>query len=228
MIPSSVLQRFLAPLVCLLFAVAIASCTGGPEISRHPAPIDDSSSIKSTIYVTSNGWHSGIVIKKDNLPPETIPEARDFPEALFLEFGWGDAEFYPAKEATIGMTLSAALVPTDAVLHVAGLNVSPDIRYPDDEVIPLSINVEGLYRLINFIDASFDRGEEERAASTGQGLHANSFFYPARGRFHMFNTCNTWSARALASAGFSIREKGTHSAEALMSQVRLLGRSSTE
>lgn len=219
-----VLRQYLAPLAWMSVALTLLSCKDDPEIPVLYDPIETSSSETSAIYVTSNGWHSGIVINKDDLIPPKIPEADDFPDAQFLEFGWGDAEFYPAEESTIGMTLSAALIPTEAVLHVSELKVSPVIRYPNDEVIPLLISTTRLQRLVEFIDFSFNRGDEERAKPTGPGLHAGSFFYPAKGRFHLFNTCNTWSARALVSAGFSIREKDTKSAEDLMRQVRLLGR----
>jgi hypothetical protein len=36
------------------------------------------------------------------------------------------------------------------------------------------------------------------------GLERYSFFYPARGNFHILNNCNSWIARALKTAGFSV------------------------
>lgn len=177
-----------------------------------------------TIFVTSNGWHSSIVFARTDMPPGRVPEAADFPDARFLEFGWGDAEYYPAQDATVGMALSAALVPTPAVVHVAGLSVEPARRYPKAEVVPLSVDAQGLGRLVDFIDATFARGGGPRAKATGPGLYAASLFYPAVGRFHLFNTCNTWTARALAAAGFDVVDANTTRAEELMRQVRLLGK----
>ncbi len=63
-----------------------------------------------------------------------------------------------------------------------------------------------------------------RAKATGPGLYAASLFYPAVGRFHLFNTCNTWTARALAAAGFDVVDANSTKAEELMRQVRLLGK----
>ncbi len=77
---------------------------------------------------------------------------------------------------------------------------------------------------VDFIDASFERAGAARAAATGPGLYATSRFYPAKGRFHLFNTCNTWTARALAAAGFDVSASGTSRAETLMQQVRALVR----
>ncbi len=71
---------------------------------------------------------------------------------------------------------------------------------------------------------SFERSGEARAATSGPGLYASSRFYPARGSFHLFNTCNTWTARALAAAGFAVEASGTTRAEGVMSQIRPLAR----
>ena len=83
------------------------------------------------------------------------------------------------------MVLSAALVPTPAVVHVAGLLVEPARRYPKAEVVPISIDAQGLGRLVDFIDATFARSGGPRATATGPGLYAASLFYPAVGRFHL-------------------------------------------
>ena len=157
-------------------------------------------------------------------PPDRLPETADFPEARFIESGWGDAVFFPAKQVTLGMTLRAALVPTPAVVHVVGLRVEPARFFPEAEVVSLPIDDENFGRPVDFIDASFERSGAARAAATGPGLYATSLFYPAKGRFHLFNTCNTWTARALAAAGFDVSAWGTLRAEALMRQVRALVR----
>ena len=117
------------------------------------------------------------------------------------------------------MTLSAALVPTPSVLHVAGLAADPVRHYPGAEVISLPLDDAGMQRLVDFIDASFKRDGKDRAAATGPGLYPSSRFYPAVGRFHILNTCNTWTARALKAAGFDVGPDTTR-AEGLMRQVR--------
>ncbi len=209
----------------LLLALALVACSAERAGPLRPEPGRPPSTAASrTIFVTSNGWHSSIVLARADLPPGRIPEAADFPQARFLEFGWGDAEYYPAKRVTLGMTLRAALTPTPSVVHVAGLAVAPARRYPNAEVVPLALDAKRLGRLVDFIDATFDRGGRTRAAATGPGLYPDSRFYPALGRFHLFNTCNTWTARALAAAGFDVADPGMARAEALMRQVRRLGK----
>ncbi len=207
----------------LLVALALLLTACAPS-AHAPPPSQIYLDAKNVIFVTSNGWHSSIVVAKVDLPPDRLPETADFPEARFLEFGWGDAEYYPAKDATVGMALRAALVPTPAVVHMAGLPVEPARRYPRAEVVSLPIDDENFGRLVDFVATSFERSGAARVVATGPGLYATSRFYPAKGSFHLFNTCNTWTARALAAAGFEVSASGTSRAEALMQQVRALVR----
>ncbi len=209
------------PWIMLVLAVLLTACAAAPPA---PPPSQPDLGPKTMIFFSSNGWHSSIIVAKAHLPPDRLPETADFPSARFLEFGWGDAVYYPAKKVTLGMTLRAALVPTPAVVHVVGLRAEPARSSPEAEVVSLALDDKNFGRLVDFIDASFERSGAPRAAATGPGLTTTSRFYPAKGRFHLFNTCNTWTARALAAAGFDVSPSGTSRAEALMRQVRALVR----
>ncbi len=179
---------------------------------------------KQQIFITSNGWHTGIVLKRNHLSHENLPEIADVPQAEFVEFGWGDAKFYPAKEATVGITLAAALMPTVAVMHVVGLPAEPSQYFTRAEVVPVSLGKQDLDRLIAFIADSFDRKSKPRADPIASGLYKSSYFYPANGKFHLLNTCNSWTARALRAGGFNIKLFENIRAESLMQQVRTLNR----
>ena len=175
-----------------------------------------------TIYVVSNGWHSNVVFERRHVPAGLIPETADFPDAEYLEFGWGDAEYYPAKKTTLGMTLRAAFKPTPAVVHMAGSFSEPARRHPTAEVVALRVSETGLAQLIEYIHASFERAGRRKAEIKADGLSANSLFYPAVGRFHLGNTCNMWTARALSAAGLEVDSTAATRAEELMRQLRPL------
>ena len=93
------------PWLLVTLTVLLMACAVRPSAS---SPAHPTLGAKNTIFVTSNGWHSSIVIARADLPYGRIPEVEDFPHARFLEFGWGDGEYYPAKDPTIAMTLRAA------------------------------------------------------------------------------------------------------------------------
>ena len=80
----------------------------------------------------------------------------------------------------------------------------------------------GFRRVAAYLHAAFDRGGATRVRPMAPGLVPSSAFYPGSGTFHLFNTCNTWTASGLASAGFAIRAGGVQMAEELMSQVLAL------
>jgi uncharacterized protein (TIGR02117 family) len=202
------LHRFLVVLL-LLLAPSAARAESGTK----------------TIFVTSNGWHSGIVVARADLPPGAIPERADFPNAVYLEFGWGDMEYYPAPKKTLGMTLGAAF-PGPAVVHVVGLHGHPREMFPASEVVAVRLSSDAFRRLVHYLDGTFLRRGAARAAPSAKGLYPSSLFYPATGRFHLFNTCNTWTARGLAAAGLPVQPSGVQRAEELMVQVRALARAS--
>lgn len=185
-----------------------------------PAGDAESGEKSETIYVMSNGWHSAIVVSRASLPPGAIPESADFPSALYLSLSWGDAEYFPERQPTFAMGLRAALGPTPAVVHLAGLRSHPQDIFSSDEVVQLRIPADGFGDLVAFLDGTFARDGAERAQSVAPGLYSFSLFYPAEGEFHLFNTCNTWTARGLEAGGWPIRVSGTVSAEDLMTQVR--------
>ena len=171
------------------------------------------------IWVASNGWHSGIVLARADVPESVIPEIADFPHARFFEFGWGDAEFYPAREAGAWLALRAAF-PGPAVMHVAGLPDHPARLWPQVTILPFAVDTQGLRRLLVFLRHSFDRAGAGRAEVTARGIYPFSLFYTATGRFHLFNNCNTWTAQALTAMGLGTSLGGVNTAEDLISRIR--------
>jgi len=209
-----------ARLLVVCVSLLAAACRSEPVVSTPSAAAPGEARV--TIYVVSNGWHSAIVVPRAALPPGAIPEAADFPAAAYLSLGWGDAEYFPERDPTTEMALRAALRPTPAVLHLAGLSSHPGRVFPADEVVELEATGQGFEALIAYLDAVFDRDGAERVEASEPGLTRFSLFYPAKGEFHLFNTCNTWTARGLQAGGWPIRVSGTVTAEELMVQVRPL------
>lgn len=173
------------------------------------------------IYLVSHGWHTGLVIRYTDLPEGLWPEAGDFPKAEYLEIGWGDHDYYRTHDPGLWTTLKAALVPTQSVLHLVGFRSPPTLRFAASEVIEIRLSYTDLERLAKYIDDAFARDNTRAVAPLGTGLYGDSRFYPARETFHLFNTCNVWTARALRSAGLAVRDSIT--TEGLMVQARRLG-----
>jgi uncharacterized protein (TIGR02117 family) len=170
------------------------------------------------VVVTSTGWHTGIAIARADVPLSTIPEIIDFPDAAWIEFGWGSAEFYTTPDAGFLLALKST-APGPAVMHIAGLWGHPSLVFPDADWAPVAIPAKGMTNLIAYLAASFDRNGSDRARQTAKGLYSFSRFYPATGSFHLFSTCNTWTARALMAAGLPINADGIQRASQVMDQI---------
>lgn len=171
--------------------------------------------------IVSNGWHTAIVVERAHLAATgLLPEADDFPDAAFLEFGWGDHVYYQAKNKTLGMTLDAALTATPAVMHMAGLVRPPELTYANVEVVHIVLSQNGFLGLARAIADDFDRPEGGRAERVSRGLYLDSNFYNARGAFHLFNTCNTWTARMLRASGVNLSPSGVITADELVARLR--------
>ncbi|OAN49214.1 hypothetical protein A6A04_03625 [Paramagnetospirillum marisnigri] len=191
------MRRWLVPLLALLWSPALA--------------VD--------LQVSSNGWHTGLVIARADIPSGMLPELEAFgPEVKWFEIGWGSAEYYPVRDPGVLDTLRA-ISGSAAVLHVAGLDIPAADRFPSMELAPLSLTATQFVRLISRLDATMDRKGGGLAVSRA-GLYDFSLFFPAKGRFTLGHTCNAWTAEVLAEAGAPVSADGVQRAEELMRQIR--------
>lgn len=205
---------FVSMLLLVLFA-----CSSPPKGLFPPGPNEPFKSI----YLASHGWHAGIVIKRSDIPPGVWPEQNDFPEAEYLEVGWGDKDYYMTPDPGIGITLKAGLLPTDSVLHVVGFSGSVSRYFSRSDVTRIDLTIEGFNRLCLYISSSYARDAAGKSQALGPGLYGKSRFYQSRESYHAFNTCNVWTARALKNSGCPIVPGTTLTVEELMSRVASFG-----
>ena len=187
-------------LLALLFLVS--GCDGSPAPTRLAEP--GQSLARQSVYVVSHGWHTGIIYPRAKLL-EYIPGLKNrFPTGDYLEVGWGDKGFYQANEITAGITLRAILWPSETVVHVVTVPRSPDESFTNSEIRQLCLDQPQIESLGRFLASSFSRDKAEEIVPTRKGIYGDSQFYVGVGSFHLFNTCNKWTARGLESAGFDI------------------------
>ena len=94
---------------------AIVGTGGRHEMYRDAILGEYAARAETTIYVTSNGWHTGIAIARADLPPGLVPEAADFPNATVsrlacTEYRWpaGRHETTTATASKSGSTIRNA------------------------------------------------------------------------------------------------------------------------
>ncbi len=177
---------------------------------------------REVFQVVKHGWHVGIVVGRAEMASRVPFSGEDFSGAAHLEIGWGDARFYQAEDPSAGLALRAALWPTASVMHVVGFSGDPARYFSASEVVDICVSRSAYERMLNYITESFERGPGGEVMPLGPGLYGTSHFYRARGSFHLFNTCNTWAARAVAASGTPVSTRVV-TAEGLFSQLRRNG-----
>jgi uncharacterized protein (TIGR02117 family) len=171
------------------------------------------------VWVIDHGWHTAIVVRRSDVDPSLWPAVEDFPTATLLETAWGEREFYMAENPTTWMAISAAFGTSESVLHVAGLDAPVADALPRSRVVELSLTRQGFDALTRFVAEEHRRDRDGGLVRLQPGLYGRSWFYAARSRYSLSNTCNTWVARALQTAGLPVTPSGVITAGHVMQQL---------
>jgi uncharacterized protein (TIGR02117 family) len=213
--------RRVSPLVSALVAtILLASGCLSPTANSST---QSSGEPTITFWIVDHGWHTSIVVRRGDVDRARWPELDDFSGATLVEVAWGDREFYMATSPTSGLAIKAAVVTSGSVLHVVGLTAPVTGYFAASEVVAIRPSRRGFDALADFVHAEYQRDRDGAPLRLGQSLYGSGWFYGARSRYHLFNTCNTWVARALGRAGLAVETAGVVTASDVMRQVRPLG-----
>ncbi len=202
-----------------LIILSIALLTGCTKSISEFYPPDPERTDNKTVYIVNHGLHTGIVLPKQDAAPY-MHAFNDFKSARYLEIGWGDEIYYQTDPNTLWMGIRALFWPTDSVLHVAALQTDPIAYFNNNKVLGLKLSKSGFIRLVEYIDSSFTLNKNRQVIRLQSGLYGTSKFYRAEEKFHLFNNCNTWSARAIRSSGFPINTCCIFTADDLIYQLK--------
>lgn len=173
-----------------------------------------------SFYVVNHGLHTGLVITRADVLQVLPALAEAFGDGDFIEFGWGDEDFYRAPQATLGLALRALFRSTGTVLHVVRIDGDPKRRFAASEVIEVRVTEDGYQRLLAFVAKTFTHSAAGTLAALGPGLYEESRFYQAEGSYSLSHTCNTWVAEALAASSCPMSPASVITAGNVMSQLR--------
>lgn len=174
------------------------------------------------IYIVSNGFHTGIIVRSDDVPRQVWPEVDAIREHPYVEVGWGSEIFYRAKKITPGVVLGA-MVPNASVLHVVGWDRAPEDLFTSGDVIRLEIEEDQFSALCQHIHDSYERDKDLFTINLGEGIYGDGSFFRAKGKYYFPNTCNVWTARGLQKAGVPITPAACSMADSVLSSARQVG-----
>ena len=189
-------------LVLLLMSVFFFSAcsTNPPVVKTSDFSVPDS----GNVYIVRQSLHTGFVVPASIIQSH-LPQVYDgFEDSEFIEFGWGDKEYYQAEEVTFSLAMRALVLPTRSVIRTVGIPETPEIHFADNEREVFCLDSRQYSLLLNFIENSFSKDSNGLIINSKDGADDNSQFYEARGTYSLFNTCNNWIAKGLKSAGLNI------------------------
>lgn len=193
----------------------LASCAG-PVKSLYPPRASEA---HQTVYVINHGTlHTGVAVKRSDIPHGIWPASQDYSGSKYLEVGWGDDEGY-RKPLTTAIVFKAMTGSKQTVMLSDGFNaVQTKIDTPKFSVIAVDLSTDGFARLCRHIEQTYAIDQKGEPIRLGKG------WYRARGTYSMFNTCNSWVARGLRKAGCPITPAYCLTPGPLLFQVRQFGR----
>ena len=193
--------RWIALIVTLPLLIGL-SIVAGSLIPASPKVQPPAQGV--TIYVYTNGVHSGLVVPAVNalhdwrarVPASDLPDSHR--AGRWLLFGWGERNFYlntPTWDKVDPLIVLRAAIGSNATLmhvdHLQRVWSGPDLR-------PIMLTPAQYRALAKAIDADFAPG------TAIHGYGADDVFYPGRGQYSALRTCNEWTGGKLRDIGVRV------------------------
>jgi uncharacterized protein (TIGR02117 family) len=175
------------------------------------------------ISVLVDGYHSGLIVPAREVPEAAWPARRDFPEADYLELGWGEREYYARVDPGAWLGLRALFTPSPSTLRAMPIAGSPARVFANGVSIDLEVSQAGFERMVEFVRETHELDADGRAIGIAHQHQDGSRYYASPRTFHAFENCNVWVARALKAAGLPVRPETAITTDMLLLQIRPLG-----
>jgi len=208
------------PAICIL--IFFSSCTG--ELHRKNDKEQAHIGPKHTVWVISNNFHTGLIIELDEETRRMLVFSQFFTRYRFADIGWGDEVFYQNPDFRLSTAARAVLMPSPSVVRVEGFNADiKDVITWSRRAARFTLDAPQYSRLCEFINSSFRRDDEGNLIMASDQGDSRIIFYKSPLKYHLFNTCNTWIARALNHAGLDISAPGIITADNLFDSFKNSG-----
>jgi len=202
----------------IALVLALAACASPHDpLPAAIEPVADGPA-STSVAVVQRDWHTDICLYMGDANAWVASLARGFDGAAMLCFGFGERQFVVERRHD-PLTMMGALLPSKAAVLMTVLRASPQAAFGAQNVVELPVDAAGLAGLQQYLRASFETDATGAPQSLANGPYAGSVYFAASGTYDAFHTCNTWTARALRSAGLTEVEDVLF-AGSLMREVR--------
>lgn len=174
------------------------------EFSLSRIAVNDKNSTKKdvTIYLTTNGAHTDLILPMDNDIKDWNIEFKMQDRTFhYVAFGWGHKKFFLETPTWAELKVSTAItaafgIDKNSLMKIEGFENIP----AHQKTIPIYLSVVQYEQLVKHLKSYFvmaGNGDlipvEDKLGLYGKDVR----FFESNGRYHMFNTCNTWTNNTL-------------------------------
>ncbi len=196
-------KRIFKTLALMILAYLIILLVGMIPVNNDFEPSPEG--IK--LYIVSHAVHADIILPIES---NTIDWSDEFNGYEFgsgtankthVAIGWGDKGFFLKTKTwddfKISVAANALLVPSTTCVHVSFTR--PEFF---ENRVSVTISESQYEELVKHINQSFVRNENGKPIQIPDSAYSdNDAFFDAKGRYHLFNTCNSWVGNALKKGG---------------------------
>lgn len=215
-------------IILALLAASLAAFFASGQVPQLGAPAPAQGDC-AEIAIWSNGAHSSIALRADQLPTGHPLRVAAQGETQLL-IGWCDAGAYQSRGEFLGadfLIAANALIPGgETTVHLVAGEAQMRAWGAPKTLRTLAISRQGVAPLAAYLTESLAlnaAGEAQTLAQTPHGA-----FLRGRKWFHLFNVCNQWTARALRRAGVDLIAAPLWTAEMLVFALRTQPRTCAE
>jgi len=209
--------------LALLLVVFISGCATRPDLASIPL-----ADTPHTIYYIYRDWHTSVMLdaaayrRLSKLPALSTTLNTEVAPAGFVRIGWGDGDYYTGKSTSMVTATRALIASPYSAIQVIGYTADPFVRIPAETLVPLHITDNAMREFVTYLDASFAHGDANNLLPLPGYVENSGVFFEASERYGLFNTCNTWSSKALRAAGLPIRGAFNLTAQSVFEQARAI------
>lgn len=187
--------------------------TPTPRPPRLP-PLSSLTQERYDLYVANWGYHTSIILEQ----PQgwSLGPVND-PQAPFVEYSWGDRNFYMKGDFSPLSLFATVFLPTSSVLHLRNWSQAPTLENGIHRLYHRQVDAQQLYALIRSLETAL---QHPRPAALPPVDRFRGRFYPGREFYILWSACNAWTVEHLAAADLAKPSRTIVWAEQVTPQLR--------
>ena len=160
-----------------------------------------------SIYILTNGVHTDLVLPIKNETKDWSKEikfentnAKDS-TSNYIAFGWGDKGFYLNTPNWSDLKASTAFKAAFGLSSTAIHTTFYKSLHESETCVKVLVSKENYQKLVTYIAAGFQYDANHNPIYIKATTYdENDCFYEAKGKYNLFQTCNSWANSALKAA----------------------------